>query len=127
MLKSNSTFAFRYSAPPFGNSVAASSRLRLHCWQASPLAGSVYAVAVGEQSSAFYFLHFRAWELLSGSLLALLPSVFRVPGAEAIRSTSPLLTHTKPAAEKQAYDAQSAPEMRQTFVAAFGLFMVLAT
>ncbi len=38
------------------------------------LAGAIYAVLHGKQNNAFYFLHFRAWELLAGSLLAMLPA-----------------------------------------------------
>lgn len=37
------------------------------------LCGSIGAVWAGKQNSAFYFLHFRAWELLAGSLIAALP------------------------------------------------------
>ena len=37
------------------------------------LGGAVYAVFNGSQHSAFYLLHFRAWELLAGSLLAMVP------------------------------------------------------
>lgn len=37
------------------------------------LAGAVYAIQAGSANKAFYFLQFRAWELLAGSLLALLP------------------------------------------------------
>lgn len=43
------------------------------------LFAAVYAVWTGKQSSAFYLLHFRAWELLVGSLLAMVPAV----GAQA--------------------------------------------
>ena len=39
------------------------------------LAGAIYAVMTGRQNSAFYLLHFRAWELLAGSLLAMLPAI----------------------------------------------------
>lgn len=38
------------------------------------LVGAIYAVTTGKQSSAFYLLHFRAWELLAGSLLAMIPA-----------------------------------------------------
>jgi len=38
-------------------------------------AGAVYAVATGKQGNAFYLLQFRAWELLAGSLLSMLPSL----------------------------------------------------
>jgi peptidoglycan/LPS O-acetylase OafA/YrhL len=38
---------------------------------------AVRAVEAGQQNDAFYFLPFRAWELLAGSLLAMLPSVAR--------------------------------------------------
>ena len=38
------------------------------------LAGAIYAVMHGKQKDAFYFLHFRAWELLAGSLLAMMPA-----------------------------------------------------
>lgn len=34
--------------------------------------GAVCAITIGKQNSAFYLLHFRAWELLAGSLLAML-------------------------------------------------------
>ena len=38
------------------------------------LSGAIYAVLQGKQNNAFYFLHFRAWELLAGSLLAMFPA-----------------------------------------------------
>ena len=38
------------------------------------LFGAIYAVMTGKQNSAFYLLHFRAWELLTGSLLAMIPA-----------------------------------------------------
>ena len=37
------------------------------------LVGAICAVIHGKQNDAFYLFHFRAWELLSGSLLALFP------------------------------------------------------
>jgi len=37
--------------------------------------GACYAIATGRQGSAFYLLSYRAWELLAGSLLAMLPAV----------------------------------------------------
>jgi len=39
------------------------------------LSFAIYAVKNGQQNNAFYFLHYRAWELLAGSLLAMLPAV----------------------------------------------------
>ena len=39
------------------------------------LAGAVQAVGNGKHGAAFYLLHFRAWELLAGSLLAMLPAI----------------------------------------------------
>jgi len=38
------------------------------------LFGAIHAVMTGKQNDAFYLLHFRAWELLTGSLLATLPA-----------------------------------------------------
>lgn len=38
------------------------------------LTSAIYAVKHGQQNSAFYFLHYRAWELLAGSLLAMFPA-----------------------------------------------------
>jgi peptidoglycan/LPS O-acetylase OafA/YrhL len=38
------------------------------------LAGAIFAVMSGKQADAFYLLHFRAWELLAGSLLVMLPA-----------------------------------------------------
>ncbi len=38
------------------------------------LVGAIYAMALGRQNSAFYLLHNRAWELLAGSLLAMVPA-----------------------------------------------------
>ena len=46
-------------------------------------AGAVYAVATGKTNNAFYFLHFRAWELLAGSLLAMLPAACGRHGIKA--------------------------------------------
>jgi len=44
------------------------------------LSGAVYAVIIGKSYDAFYFLHFRAWELLAGSLLATIPAAsYKVP------------------------------------------------
>ena len=39
------------------------------------LVGTIYAVLTGKQGGAFYLLHFRAWELLAGSLLAMMPAM----------------------------------------------------
>ena len=39
------------------------------------LIGAIFAVSTGKHSAAFYFLHYRAWELLAGSLLAMLPAI----------------------------------------------------
>lgn len=46
------------------------------------LTSAIYVVAVSgaTNSAPFYLLHFRAWELLAGSLLAMLPPLLR-PGA----------------------------------------------
>ena len=43
------------------------------------LAGAIYAVMTGKQNAAFYFLHFRAWELLAGSMLAMMPAIAPPP------------------------------------------------
>ncbi len=67
------------------------------------LGSAIYAVISGKQNSAFYFLHFRAWELLAGSLLAMLPAV----------------TRKVPPFSKQKTDTW------HTFFAAAGLLMVL--
>ncbi|MBL0210408.1 MAG: acyltransferase family protein [Holophagaceae bacterium] len=40
------------------------------------LATATYLVATGRQGDAFYLPHYRAWELLVGSLLAMLPRAF---------------------------------------------------
>ena len=40
---------------------------------------AVHAVLAGKQSYAFYLLPFRAWELLAGSLLAMIPAVACAP------------------------------------------------
>jgi peptidoglycan/LPS O-acetylase OafA/YrhL len=40
----------------------------------SSLTGAVYTVMIHKQSYAFYLIHLRAWELLAGSLLAMLPA-----------------------------------------------------
>lgn len=45
------------------------------------LSGAIFAVLTGKQNSAFYLLHFRAWELLVGSLLAMLPLVMPSPSS----------------------------------------------
>lgn len=47
------------------------------------LSGAVHAVMTGKQNDAFYLLHFRAWELLAGSLLAMLPAASRSTPARA--------------------------------------------
>ena len=47
------------------------------------LAGAIYAVMTGRQNSAFYLLHFRAWELFAGSLLAMLPAITPNPNPRA--------------------------------------------
>ena len=46
------------------------------------LISAIHAVMIGNQNDAFFLLHFRAWELLSGSLLAIIPTVtHKVPDA----------------------------------------------
>jgi peptidoglycan/LPS O-acetylase OafA/YrhL len=67
------------------------------------LFGAIYAVMTGKQSYAFYLLPFRAWELLAGSLLAMIPAVIR----------------SEPSATKQKTDKWHA------LFAAVGLLMVL--
>ena len=37
------------------------------------LAAAIYALRLGKMNSVFYLLHYRAWELLAGALLAMLP------------------------------------------------------
>ena len=39
------------------------------------LLAAIYAVATGKQGDAFYLLPYRAWELLTGSLIAMLPAL----------------------------------------------------
>jgi len=56
--------------------------------------GACHAVMAGKQNNAFYFIQYRAWELLVGSLLALLPRVAPLP--ESGRSDrAPLLRETR--------------------------------
>jgi peptidoglycan/LPS O-acetylase OafA/YrhL len=77
------------------------------------LSGSIYAVMNGKQDNAFYLLHFRAWELLAGSLLATLPVLGspRRVGVAKGETGSPL----------------PASHSRHAFLATVGLLMVLIT
>jgi hypothetical protein len=43
---------------------------------------------IGKEMNAFYFLHYRAWELLVGSLMATLPAVTKATGTSPIRRNS---------------------------------------
>ena len=62
----------------------------LGCLAGLSLLGTVAAVGLHKQVDAFYFLHFRAWELLAGSLCALLPSrVPATPGASGLWRPNP--------------------------------------
>jgi len=90
------------------------------------LSGSVYAVMIGKQSDAFYFLHFRAWELLAGSLLATLPAASEVPGTSALTQNSSLATWIDPTIGGPGGSALAPPETRPA-LALIGLLMVLAT
>jgi peptidoglycan/LPS O-acetylase OafA/YrhL len=51
-------------------------------------AGATYAVAKGHSNSAFYLLHYRAWELLAGSLLATLPTKASPQAGSSTSSTA---------------------------------------
>ena len=80
-------------------------------------AGAVYAIATGKQNSAFYLLHFRAWELLAGSLLAMV-----VKQGSTVDSTNPVpsLTHSRTGTSPLPSPLTSHP-----LLAFLGLFMVL--
>jgi peptidoglycan/LPS O-acetylase OafA/YrhL len=70
------------------------------------LIGAIYAVLHGKQNNAFYLLHYRAWELLAGSLLAMLPAAGHMSDTSEPRLKT-LKTQKTPA-----------------FLAALGLLMV---
>jgi hypothetical protein len=86
------------------------------------LTGAIHAVMTGKQNNAFYFPHFRAWELLSGSLLAMIPSiVLRSNGYELasmdVGSTAP----------NRSWSTLATLETRRSLFASFGLLMVGVT
>ena len=85
------------------------------------LSAAICAVMIDKQGDAFYFLHYRAWELLTGSLLATLPAV-----RNAAR-TSPLSSSIS--AEVQACTESRgihAPlKIRHALLASVGLLLVL--
>lgn len=61
------------------------------------LSGAIYVVLHSKQNNAFYFLHFRAWELLAGSLLAMIPSswqVFNSTGSDSRCRKQTLTSHS---------------------------------
>ncbi len=74
------------------------------------LVGAIRAVLIGKPSNAFFLLHFRAWELLAGALLAWLPRVASmsrnhcphapaaVTAAKAVPARPPKLVAALPAA-----------------------------
>jgi len=82
------------------------------------LAGAVFAVTTGKQIDAFYFLHFRAWELLAGSLLAMLPAL---KYAEANQRFS----EPQPETTRQRRRALNSSWTRQSLLANAGLLMLL--
>jgi peptidoglycan/LPS O-acetylase OafA/YrhL len=90
------------------------------------LAGAVYAVATGKQGNAFYLLHFRAWELLAGSLLAMLPAVKTQGEAPTEGCTTETLSR-KDASRKRRIGRKLIPSFRWRFapLATTGLLMVL--
>lgn len=55
------------------------------------LASSMYAILVGNKAAAFYFLPFRAWELLVGSLLAI-PTAVAVTTRKASSRSEEMVT-----------------------------------
>ena len=100
------------------------------------LAGAIYAVMTGKQNSAFYLLHFRAWELLAGSLLAMLPAdrfiVSRFQGFTSFHRSDhvPCNTETlKPCNPETVFHDETLkpwnPETLKPILATLGLLMVL--
>ena len=84
------------------------------------LFGAIYAVMNGKQNHAFYFLHFRAWELLAGSLLAAFPAVTTQESAMSLLNTNAnSITDHRATESSRIYDRTS------TVFAAVGLCMVL--
>ncbi len=77
---------------------------------------AVHAIATGRQNSAYFLTQYRAWELLAGSLLALLP-VWREPRAAFAAAGSPA---------KRNGAFQPGWTSRQALLAAAGLLMVLS-
>ena len=88
---------------------------------------AIWAVMNGKQNSAFYFLHFRAWELLAGSLLATLPAISGVPGAPLLPQSKLLAKHIEPANGHRKGGAWAALEKRRVLLAEVGLLMVLSS
>ncbi|MGO9111983.1 MAG: acyltransferase family protein [Thermoguttaceae bacterium] len=91
------------------------------------LSGAIYAVMTGKQNNAFYLLHFRAWELLAGSLLATLPAVSKTTGASTLLPNSPLPTTIQPATGNRTRQAPAALRAWHAFLATVGLLLVSAS
>jgi peptidoglycan/LPS O-acetylase OafA/YrhL len=91
-------------------------------------AGAVYSVTVGKQYNAFYFLHFRAWELLAGSLLATRAAISGAAGTHPCPHGSPPQAQAKSllAAQRAAGSCVSgAWRTGQTTLASIGLTILL--
>ena len=84
------------------------------------LSGAIYAVMTDKQNSAFYLLHYRAWELLAGSLLAMLPAM--VPKKA---EPSKFQTHAELATASQSEARSGHRGETHALLATVGLLMVL--
>ena len=89
------------------------------------LSGAIITVMVGKQDNAFYFLHFRAWELLAGSLLATLPAISTIPVAPQLRKDASLATDIEPSIATRRREASASLERRHALLATVGLLIVL--
>ena len=82
------------------------------------LAGAIAAVMADKQGFAFYFPHLRAWELLAGSLLAMVPRTASSLSESLISSQVVDADHS---------EAASSASAKHTLLAASGLMLVLAS
>ena len=87
------------------------------------LTGAIWAIMADKQSIAFYFPHLRAWELLAGSLLAMVPLVM-VP---AIKSRKNESLKASPTVTANQSSASFSTSRKHTLLAAVGLLLVLTS
>ncbi len=91
------------------------------------LSAAICAVLSGQKDNAFYFLHYRAWELLTGSLLALLPVVRRAEGMSPLPPDTSHSRNAEPAKANRSRMAPAAAKIGHELLTTVGLLAVFGS